>query len=46
VQEAKRLGISDKRILDYLKTEWMSEEDLKRLVKNIAIKIEDQIPKS
>ena len=37
VQEAKRLGLSDERILCYLQTEWMSDEDLERLVKNIGI---------
>jgi hypothetical protein len=37
VREAKRLGLSDERILSYLQTEWMSRTDLKRLVKNIAI---------
>jgi len=36
-QEAKRLGLSDERILNYLQTEWMSRTDLKRLVKNIGI---------
>lgn len=35
VQEAKRIGLSPDRILSYLKTEWMSQEDLTRLVKNI-----------
>jgi hypothetical protein len=37
VQEAKRLGLGEERILLYLKTEWMSEQDLKRLVKNIGV---------
>ncbi|HUJ84820.1 MAG TPA: hypothetical protein VLV84_04370 [Candidatus Acidoferrales bacterium] len=37
VKEAKRLGLSDERIVRYLQTEWMSDEDLKRLVKNIGI---------
>ncbi len=37
VQEAQRLGLSDERIRSYLRTEWMSDEDLKRLVKNIGI---------
>ncbi|MGA3110782.1 MAG: hypothetical protein ABSE15_01955 [Candidatus Bathyarchaeia archaeon] len=37
VKEAKRLGLSDERILSYLQTEWMSSSDLKRLVKNIGI---------
>ena len=37
VQEAKRLGLSDERILRYLQTEWMSDADLKQLVKNMGI---------
>jgi hypothetical protein len=37
VQEAKRLGLSDEQIICYLQTEWMSEDDLERLVKNIGI---------
>jgi hypothetical protein len=36
VQEAKRLGLNRERILGYLKTEWMSEDDLNRLVKNMG----------
>ena len=39
VKEAKRLGLSDKRILSYLQTEWMSHADLKRLVKNIGVNL-------
>ena len=39
VKEAKRLGLSDKRILSYLQTEWMSDEDLKQLVKNMGINL-------
>jgi hypothetical protein len=31
VEEARRLGLSDARICEYLKTEWMSEEELKEL---------------
>jgi hypothetical protein len=37
VQEARRLGLSDKRICQYLKTEWMSDSDLKRLAKAFNI---------
>jgi hypothetical protein len=37
VQEAKRIGFSDERICDYLKTEWMSDEDLKRLANAIGV---------
>ena len=37
VQEARRLGLSDQRILDYLKTEWMNPEDLKKLAKYVQV---------
>ena len=38
VQEARRLGLSDARICEYLKTEWMSDEDLKVLAKTVNVK--------
>lgn len=38
VQEAKRIGLSEKQIADYLKVEWISEEDWKRLMKNSGLK--------
>jgi hypothetical protein len=38
VKEARRLGLSDERIFGYLKTEWMSTEDLKRLAKTVDVK--------
>ena len=37
VEEAKRLGMDDKEILEYLKTEWMSDEDLKQLARTLDI---------
>lgn len=37
VQEAQRLGLSDERICQYLKTEWMSDSDLKRLAKALNV---------
>ena len=40
VQEARNLGLSDERICNYLKTEWMSNEDLKRLAKNLNVRCE------
>jgi hypothetical protein len=39
VLEAKRLGLSNKQILAYLRTEWMTEEDLKRLVRNMGVNL-------
>ncbi len=38
VEEARRLGLSDERICQYLKTGWMSDYDLKRLAKNLGVK--------
>ena len=37
VQEARRIGLSNERICQYLKTEWMSDEDLKRLAKALNV---------
>ena len=38
VKEAKRLGLSDEEILLYLKTEWMSNNDLKALAGYVGVK--------
>lgn len=38
VEEAKKLGLSDERICEYLKTEWMNDEELKRLAKTLNVK--------
>lgn len=38
VEEARRLGLSDERICEYLRTEWMSEDDLKCLAKTVNVK--------
>lgn len=38
VNEARKLGWSDERICRYLKTEWLNEEELKRLAKSITVK--------
>ena len=37
VEEARRLGLSDDRICEYLKTEWMSDESLKQLAKALNV---------
>ncbi len=37
VEEARRLGLSDKRICEYLKTEWMDDEEFKRLAKAVNV---------
>jgi hypothetical protein len=38
VDEARRLGLNDERICEYLKTEWMSMKDLKKLAKSLNVK--------
>ena len=38
VEEARRLGLSEKRICEYLKTEWMSQQDLRRLAETLNVK--------
>jgi hypothetical protein len=40
VEEARNLGLSDDRILEYLKTEWMSDEDLLCLAQALNIKVD------
>jgi hypothetical protein len=37
VQEARRLGLSDERICEYLKTEWISNGELKVLAKAVNV---------
>lgn len=37
VNEARRLGVSDDRICMYLKTEWISEDDLQRLATTLKV---------
>ncbi len=37
VKEARNLGLTDERILNYLRTEWMSDEDLQRLAKSLNV---------
>ena len=38
IEEARRLGLSDERICDYLRTEWLSDQDYKRLASSMNIK--------
>jgi hypothetical protein len=40
VNEAKRLGMDDRRILEYLRTDRMNDEDLNRLAKAVNIMVE------
>ena len=40
VEEARRLGLSEARICEYLKTEWMSEKELKQLASTVNVHCE------
>jgi hypothetical protein len=40
VKEAKRIGMSDKEIIEYLKVEWVDPESHKRLVEACGLKME------
>ena len=41
VEEARRLGLSDKRICQYLRTEWISDEDLRQLARTLGVKCDE-----
>lgn len=38
VEEARRIGLSDERICQYLKTEWMSRDSLERLARILKVR--------
>jgi hypothetical protein len=40
VKEARRLGLSDERICEHLRTEWMSDNAFKRLARTVNVKCE------
>jgi len=38
VDEGRRLGMSDKELFDYLKVDWMSEDEVRKLARNLGVK--------
>jgi hypothetical protein len=42
VAEARRIGLSEERMMEYLTTEWMSKQDLERLAVTLGIKAENK----
>lgn len=44
VEEARRLGLSEPRICEYLKTEWMTDEDFLFLAKTLNVKCKSVPP--
>jgi len=39
ITEGRRLGMLDKELFDYLKVDWMDEEEVRKLAKNVGIKV-------
>jgi len=39
IAEGRRLGMSDKELFDYLKVDWMSEDEVRKLAKNLGVKV-------
>jgi len=37
IAEGRRLGMDDKELYDYLKVEWMSEKDVRRLARHVGV---------
>lgn len=38
IREARRIGMTDEEIYRYLKTEWMSEDKVRKLAKTLGVK--------
>jgi len=38
VAEGRRLGMSDRELFEYLKTEWMSDKEVRKLARNVGVK--------
>jgi len=39
IAEGRRLGMSDKELFDYLKVDWMSEDEVRKLARNLGVKV-------
>jgi hypothetical protein len=44
VEEARRIGMSEDEICDYLRVEWVTEEDFGRLLTNLGVSARDGPP--
>jgi hypothetical protein len=42
VKEARRLGMSDREIFEYLKVTWLSDSEVKQLAKNVGVSVPQQ----
>lgn len=46
VEEARRLGLQDDEICEYLKTEWINDEDLRQLAKTLNVECPQHVIES
>ncbi len=46
VEEARKLGLQDDEICEYLKTEWMSDEDMRQLAKTLNVECSRHVESS
>jgi hypothetical protein len=42
LKEARRLGMSDGELFEYLKVTWLDEEEVKRLARNLGVVIPEE----
>ncbi len=42
LKEARRLGMSDDEIFEYLKVMWLDQEEVERLAKNLDVRVPDE----
>ena len=39
VNEARKVGMTDKELLEYLRVDWMSEDEVRKLARNLGIRL-------
>ncbi len=39
IAEGRRLGMTDRQLFEYLKVEWMDPKELRRLARNVGVKV-------
>jgi len=42
VKEARRIGMTEEEIYEYLQTEWMSDDDANRLARSVGVRVPEE----
>lgn len=45
IAEGRRLGMTERELFKYLRVEWMDEKELRRLAKNVGVKVPTKRPR-